>query len=180
MATEVPAVLANLPQQQSSLGSDGNSIQKAIELMHSRVQSKQRKLEQFYNEVLLPLMGVTGEVKIVNFVPVVQEVRVEDKFWELMPLDAKIQYVKENVPGFQNIDFGLVPQTQQTEQNTEPTAVNDSLKNLTGRQLQGIQRIVRKFNKEELSFEQASQLLKNGFGFNDEDVNAWLITPEEV
>jgi hypothetical protein len=85
------------------------------------------------------------------------------------------------VPGFQNIDFGVVPQTQQTEQTeSEPTAVNDSLKNLTGRQLQGIQRIVRKFNKEELSFDQASQLLKNGFGFNDEDVNAWLITPEEV
>lgn len=58
--------------------------------------------------------------------------------------------------------------------------MNDSLKNLTGRQLQGIQRIVRKFNKEDLTFDQAKQLLKNGFGFTDADVDAWLITPEEA
>lgn len=176
MATEVPAVLANLPQQQSSLGSDGNSIQKAIELMHSRVAAKQRKLEQFYNEVLLPMMGIAGEVKIVNFIPVSQEIKVEDKFWEILPESAKIQFVKDNIPGFANLEFTPVgANIAQTE-----TTVNESLKNLTGRQLQGIQRIVRKYNKEELTFEQASQLLKNGFGFSDGDVNAWIVTPEEA
>lgn len=150
--------------------------------MHSRVSARQRRLEQFYNEVLLPMMGYSVEVKIVNYVPVVQEIKVEDKFWELMPQEAKIQFIKENVPGFANIDFGQISQTAQTTQiaQPEPTAVNDSLKNLTGRQLQGIQRIVRKYNKEELTFEQAAQLLKNGFGFTDEDVNAWIVTPEEI
>lgn len=181
MATGVPAVLANLPQQQSSLGSDGNSIQKAIELMHSRVSARQRKLEQFYNEVLLPMMGIDSDVQIINYVPVAQDVKVEDKFWELMSTEAKVQFVKENVPGFSNIDFSTLRSAESAETaQSEPTAVNDSLKNLTGRQLQGIQRIVRKYNKEELSFEQASQLLKNGFGFNDDDVNAWIIKPEEV
>lgn len=61
----------------------------------------------------------------------------------------------------------------------EPT-VNDVLKNLNGRQLQGIQRVVRKFNKEEITFEQASQLLKGGFGLSDSDVETWLITKEEL
>lgn len=179
MGTEVPAVLANLPQQQSSLGSDGNSIQKAIELMHSRVSTRQRKLEQFYNETLLPMMGVSGEVKIVNYTPVVQEVTVEDKFWEILPEQAKIQFIKENVPGFANIEL-TPPATLALAQDTQSDIkVNESLKNLTGRQLQGIQRIVRKYNKEELSFDQASQLLKSGFGFSDEEVNAWIVTPEE-
>ena len=177
MATEVPAVLANLPQQQSSLGSDGNSIQKAIELMQSRVAPKQRKLEQFYNEVLLPMMGYAGEVEIVNYSPVSQEIKVEDKFWEILPDTAKIEYVKKNIPGFANLEFTPVAVASNAQTN-EPV-VNDSLKNLTGRQLQGIQRIVRKYNKEELSFEQASQLLKSGFGFSDEEVNAWIVTPEE-
>lgn len=58
-------------------------------------------------------------------------------------------------------------------------ATNDTLTNLTGRQLQNIQRIVRKFNKNELTFEQAKQMLVNGFQFSEQDVNDWLITPEE-
>lgn len=56
---------------------------------------------------------------------------------------------------------------------------NDALANLTGRQLQGIQRIVRKFNKEELSYDQAAQLLISGFAMTEEQVGAWLITKEE-
>lgn len=173
MATEVPAVLANLPQQQSSLGSDGNSIQKAVELMQSRVASKQRKLEQFYNEILLPMMGISAEVKIINYSPISTPVTIDDKFWDILTTEAKIEFAKQNVPGF--ADLQNTPANSSSEQQ-----VNDSLKNLTGRQLQGIQRIVRKFNKEELTFDQAKQLLKNGFGFTDADVDAWLITPEEA
>jgi len=238
MATEVPAVLANLPQQQSSLGSDGNSIQKAVELMQSRVASKQRKLELFYNEILLPMMGISAEVKIVNFVPVAQEVRIEDKFWAELSKKEKLSYIETNVPGVSleptseqqvtnertlvevigvggtqallnviqlygegtlsqsqasntlQLLFGISAQEalsmlmkEQLIDGVEPTQeikTNDNLKNLTGRQLQGIQRIVRKYNKEELTFEQAAQLLKNGFGFTDEDVNAWIVTPEEI
>ena len=176
MATEVPAVLANLPQQQSSLGSDGNSIQKAVELMQSRVASKQRKLEQFYNEILLPMMGISAEVKIINYTPVSQPIVIEDKFWEVLTPEAKLEFVKQNVPGFSDLNLAPINELSATAEQQ----VNDSLKNLTGRQLQGIQRIVRKFNKEELTFDQAKQLLKNGFGFTDADVDAWLIKPEEA
>jgi hypothetical protein len=56
---------------------------------------------------------------------------------------------------------------------------NDALANLTGRQLQGIQRIVRKFNKDELSYDQAAQLLIGGFAFTEVQVDAWLITKDE-
>lgn len=56
---------------------------------------------------------------------------------------------------------------------------NTTLTNLTGRQMQGIQRIVRKFNKDDLTYEQAAQLLKEGFGFTDQNVDVWLVTKEE-
>lgn len=58
-------------------------------------------------------------------------------------------------------------------------ADNTTLTNLSGRQLQGIQRIVRKYNKGELTEGQASQLLKQGFGFDDIAVDEWLVSPEE-
>jgi hypothetical protein len=61
----------------------------------------------------------------------------------------------------------------------ETKPVNDSLKNLTGRQLQNIQRIVRKYNKQELTYEQAKQMLVNGYGLGDNDIDDWLVTAEE-
>lgn len=65
------------------------------------------------------------------------------------------------------------------ESDESIVADNTTLTNLTGRQLQGIQRIVRKYNKGELTEGQASQLLKQGYGFDDNAVDEWLISPEE-
>lgn len=59
-------------------------------------------------------------------------------------------------------------------EESETVQQNETLTNLTGRQLQNIQRIVRKYEKGELTEAQASIMLKDGFGFNDEQVKAWL------
>jgi len=60
-----------------------------------------------------------------------------------------------------------------------PESTNSVLRDLTGRQMQGLQRIIRKFNKDELTYEQAAQLLKSSYGFADEAVDIWLVTKEE-
>lgn len=52
--------------------------------------------------------------------------------------------------------------------------MNDSIKNLTGRQYQNVMRIVRQFGNGKLSKAQASLMLKNGFGFTDSDINTFL------
>jgi hypothetical protein len=65
------------------------------------------------------------------------------------------------------------------ENQDSKVADNTTLTNLTGRQMQGIMRIVRKFNKGELTFEQASSLLSGGFGFTPEEIDSWLFTKEE-
>jgi len=78
---------------------------------------------------------------------------------------------------------GLIPKGADTIPNADtksttdaPTQleVNDHLKNLSGKQTQGIMRIARKYNKGEYSIQQATLLLKNGFGLTDEDVNTFL------
>lgn len=180
IATEVPAILANLPQQVSSLGSDGNAMQKAVEIMQARVSDRQRILENFYNQILLKNSeeSTTVPVKIINYSPFSTPVDIQDKFWDFMNEEEKIDFMKQNLP---NVKIIRVPTaTVMPETNGQADAVvNETVKNLTGRQLQGVQRIVRKFNKDEFTFEQAKQLLKNGFGFTEEDVQAWLITREE-
>jgi len=62
----------------------------------------------------------------------------------------------------------------------EPQAqTNSTLTNLTGRQLQGVFRITRKYKKGELTKDQAGIMLKDGFGFNDEQIESWLINDDE-
>jgi hypothetical protein len=93
--------------------------------------------------------------------------------------------VLEIIYGFNRADAFAVlggtedSQTGQIISNIDEPKTNDTFTNLTGRQMQNIQRIIRKFNKDELTFEQASQMLKAGFGMSEEEVNVWLVTKEE-
>lgn len=184
IATKTPGILANISEG-VNLGSGGSEIQKAVELMQGEVAEDQEFLEQFYNEILLPNLAtpVTERVEIKNFNPVTVPVEIDDKFWEAMDADERRDFIRNNVQGVKLKDAVLVPATINPTigqpETTEPQQVNENLKNMTGRQLQGVQRIVRKFNQGSLTMEQAKQLLKNGFGFTDTDVNDWLITTEE-
>ena len=85
----------------------------------------------------------------------------------------KLTPMKLNVEGSEAVGEG------ELEAGDALVADNATLTNLTGRQMQGISRIVRKYNKEEITFEQATSLLKGGFGFTPEEIDEWLITPEE-
>lgn len=81
-----------------------------------------------------------------------------------------IQIIPKNF--ITRIDSGA---QQQTTQSQPQAALNNTLTNLTGRQLQGIFRIIKRYEKGEINFEQASLLLSTGFGFDEEQVNVWLV-----
>jgi predicted transcriptional regulator len=53
-------------------------------------------------------------------------------------------------------------------------AVNEHLKNLTGRQMQHLDRIVRKFQSGKYSLEVATALLRSSLGMSDEDIRTVL------
>jgi DNA-binding Lrp family transcriptional regulator len=67
-----------------------------------------------------------------------------------------------------------------------PMGANDALRNLTGRQYQNVMRIVRNFGNGKLNKEQATLMLKSGYGLSDDEVNAFLgvdddpITDDEI
>ena len=74
----------------------------------------------------------------------------------------------------------LFRSSPETEKIVTPTEIkqelpmNESLKNLSGRQYQNVMRIVRQFGNGKLTKQQASLMLKNGFGFTDSDVDTFL------
>ena len=57
---------------------------------------------------------------------------------------------------------------------SEGPSINENIKGLKGREWQSMMRIVREYNKGKISREQAANMLKSGYGFNDEEINAWL------
>ncbi len=201
IATEVPAILANLPQQVSSLGSDGASMKAAVELMQSRVVARQRILENFYNNVLLPNLEtpVKEKVKIVNYSPISTPVEIDDKYWEFMSDEEKAAFINSNVP---NVKITrtfvpvVTPPPTQTNENGEvippeqqmPTEqVNDALKNLNIADINKVQKIVARYNlslkepgnSKALTYDQAKQIILS-YGFTEEQTAAWLVKPDEL
>ena len=69
-------------------------------------------------------------------------------------------------------DEELAPMGEEvvTEQTMSANAV---FSDMTGKQMQGLQRAVRKYNKGEISRPQASQVLQ-GFGLTDDQIAVWL------
>lgn len=193
IATGVPGILANISEG-VNLGSGGSEIQKAVELMQSRVIEWQNLLMQFYNEVLIPNLevlpdrpAVSGQVKIVNFTPVSEPADIDEKFWEVLTPEEKRAFIRSNFPNVTLIETapaapapGLTPTSPGQSAAAEPEVkVNENLKNLTGKQLQSIQRIVRKFNKGEITYEQAKLMLMLGYAMTQSDADVWLVTQEE-
>jgi hypothetical protein len=64
--------------------------------------------------------------------------------------------------------------------SAEQAMTNDRMTNLTGKQMQNIARISRKFGKGELTQAQALMMLKSGYGLSDEDAQTFLTGGEDV
>lgn len=192
IATQVPGILANISEG-VNLGSGGSEMQKAVELMQSRVIEEQNLLTEFYNNILLPNLAtpINEKVEIVNFNPITVPVEIDDKFWEVLTTEEKRLFIEKNMPYVTLL--GSSPTQEPTENDPlEPTElpqsqVNDALKGLKISDINRLQKIAARFNMSKvdpnnpksLTYEQAKQLLL-GYGFSEEQVNAWLVTDDEL
>jgi hypothetical protein len=64
--------------------------------------------------------------------------------------------------------------TKPVQAESEGPSINENIKGLKGREWQSMMRIVREYNKGKISREQASNMLKSGYGFSDDEISAWL------
>lgn len=200
IATEVPSILANISEG-VSLGSGGSEIQKAVELMQSRTVEWREILEGFYNNILLPSLeqGATGkQVEIQSFKPISEPIEINKDVWEFLNEAEKIAFIKKNMPEVEIIRTQQLAPTpapvidpanpdQPPPAQVAPPTPNEALKNLNISDLNKIQKIVARYtlsqtepgNAKALTYDQAKQMLSS-FGFTEEELNAWLVKPEEL
>lgn len=184
ISTEVPAILANLPNQLSSLASGGDALKNAVEFMQSNTAPRRNQLEKFYNTILLPnfAKSTKARVKINQYSPVGIQVTVDDKFWEFMNEAEKIEFIKKNEPNITMIrpaaaETNTAPPSLDENGNVveAPTApaVDENLKGMKVSEIKRLKSIVKQYEKGDLTYDQAYQIL-SGYGLNDEQLKTWL------
>ena len=153
-----------------------NEIRDAYQIFNNTyVQARQQELESVFT-YLRNLKGEAGEFKIQPVEPlnfefseaIMAQNLTQDEIRELMG--------REPLQKGQVTSDGAVAVKNEIQVDATPYIApsNDNLKNLTGRQHQNVMRIVRQFTSGKLTKAQASLMLKNGFGFTDQDVNDFL------
>lgn len=161
-------------------------IRDAYEIFNNTyVQERQEE----FNEVFTDFRNLKGEIGEFNIVPL-EPLKFE--FTENIMVANLTQNEIRELMGREPLQVGAVTSdgaqaiTEQPIQQVETPMSNDAIKNLSGRQYQNVMRIVRQFGNGKLTKQQAGLMLKNGFGFTDNDVNTFLglddspLTDDEV
>ena len=162
-------------------------IRDAYEIFNNTyVQERQEEFNQVFTD-FRNLKGEVGEFKIMPLEP------LKFEFTEAIMVANLTQNEIRELMGREPLQNGTVTSDgeqaineQPVQQQAETIISNESIKNLSGRQYQNVMRIVRQFGNGKLTKEQAGLMLKNGFGFTDNDVNTFLglddnpLTDDEV
>lgn len=155
----------------SKLGNSNNGLRVPYDIFcNVYAASKQRTLEKVFN-YLAKFKGIKTEL----FIQPVDKLGFEFTDATVLAV-APRSWILEKM-GIDPLKYPDAPAGGADK--TAPTQmqdVNSVLTNLTGRQHQQISRIVRQFTQGKLSKDQAALMLKNGFGFSDDDVNNYLGT----
>jgi len=134
------------------------------------VNDKQRSLETLFTEIS-NLFGMQGEMVIAPIEPIAfefSEATIKEfapKAWILEKLGIDLTKYPEAVQP---------PVPSDVQPARASAQVNENLKNLTGRQWQGVNRIIRNFEKGRINKEQAKLLLKSSLGLSDDEINVML------
>lgn len=184
LSTETPAILANLPDTTSPL-SGQDALPKAIEFMQSNTAAKRSKLENFYNNIMLPNLAKApkkANVKIKQYYPTKVQVTVDDKFWDFMNEAEKIAFIETNEPSIKIIrppeaDLNTASPTIGEDGKVIPAptapAIDETLKGLKVAEINRLLSIIKKVAAGTLTADQAKLLLA-GYGLNEQQIDAFL------
>jgi len=147
-----------------------SEIVEAYEIFNNTyVEEYQQFVESVFNGIL-SINGATSKIKIQKLEPL-QIDYFQPQLLALLPKE----FVYEKL-GIDPSKYNVITDNNPT---TQGLTANDNIKNLTGRQHQNIDRIVRKMQQGKLSKEQATMLLKSGYGLTDEEANQMLTTQQQ-
>jgi len=142
-----------------------SEMQDAYEIFkNTYANEKQMQIEEVFNS-LAQINGATEKISIVPVAPL----GIDYLNAQILPLLPKA-FLYEKL----GIDATKYPIPADTNNPTPTNLANDNIKNLTGRQHQNIDRIVRKVSQGKMTLESAKMLLKSGYGLSEEEANTLL------
>ena len=149
-----------------------NEIKDAYEIFNNTyVNERQQAHEELFGR-LMAFCGIQGEAKIMPVEPLgftledslLLEILPREYFLDKLSVDQKY-YAMPAAKG------GAAYQQQDP---SGAMGVNSHLKGMTGRQFQHLDRVKRKFERGQLTREQAAMMLRNSFGLTDDDISLFL------
>lgn len=166
-----------------SVISNGEEVMNLLSIFKSTyIIPMQTKIMNIFNK-LVKFNGIQDEIKFNEFTFTFPVKITTDAIMKVLdanyPTDVKkILLKKEGIPE-EEIEVLLINNiepidTPTTEGSMEEVKVNESIKNLTGRQMQGLMRIVNKYNKEQLTKDQAIMMMTAGFGLTAEEAALFI------
>lgn len=148
-----------------------SELQNAYEIFkNTYANDKQRFLESTFN-MLARIKGATEEIKIIPLEPISYQLS-EQTLLQIAPKE----YLLEKA-GIDVSKYNVTPEGGEISVNN--AQVNDSLKNLTGRQYQQLMRVVRQFSQGKITKQQAAVMLGSGLGLNEGEINTMLGVDED-
>jgi DNA-binding Lrp family transcriptional regulator len=139
------------------------------------VNDKQRSLETLFTEIS-KLWGIDDEMVIAPIEPIGFEFS-EATIKEVAPKAWILEKIGIDLTKYPEAQAAVQPEAAPAQSEMQ---VNENLKNLTGRQWQGVNRIIRNFEKGKINKEQAKLLLKSSLGLSDDEISIMLSLDNEM
>lgn len=143
--------------------------------IEKKKELKSRMFEKLFPEefAMNPEQFETVPLQIFDFVP--------DELIKRLPIGVLAKMYNIEVEIEEDAKEGEPGQPGAKRVESPAREVNEHLKTLTGKQQQQLDRIVRKFGKDELTLEQATLQLTTGFGFTEDEARVYLnIKDDEI
>jgi hypothetical protein len=142
-------------------------LQSAYEIFkNTYANDKQHFIESVFNE-LATIKGATSEITIIPVEPISFQL-TEAALLQIAPKEYLLEKAGIDLSKYAPVDSNT------GELAASPANVNESLKNLTGRQYQQLMRVVRQFSQGKITKQQASVMLSGGLGLSDAEINTML------
>jgi hypothetical protein len=173
----IPAQIFNIKVDDKALFSRSEIIEGQEIFQNTYVSPKQKDKTDLWEWLCLLSTGVKATLVIEKFKLIGLELPLDNQN-VINALNSKnpqiiIDYLIEKY------SIKIPEQTSTTGQSVQETSVNENLKNLTGRQFQGLMRIVKKYDDEKISKESAIALMRSGFGVSEQEALTFLNIADE-
>lgn len=143
-----------------------SELQSAYEIFkNTYANDKQRFIESVFNE-LARIKGATSDIVIIPVEPISFQL-TEAALLQIAPKEYLLEKAGIDITKY-------APEANTGNLEASPENVNESLKNLTGRQYQQLMRVVRQFSQGKITKQQASVMLSGGLGLSEAEINTML------